>query len=234
MAANDGASSMKGLTHGLSKDKRYWRWMTIHQRCYREKNVSYPSYGAKGIKVDWVWHRDNPDGLYNFLEWIETKLKEADNPQKYIVTLNDMTKNYGPNNCSITTQQFAIQRRDMNSHSVDDVVAMRRLKRSNPEATLEDLVSLFGGKIWTISRALRGLSFSNADAIEPPLNPEEIRQEIYNKQNDERVAQRRAQGKRPLARQLKKLNKNKEQPALLPNASIFAFASSLILTSSGD
>jgi hypothetical protein len=156
-------------THGLSKDKRYWRWMIIHNRCYNKKNQAYSSYGAKGIAVDWEWHKDNPEGLYNFLEWIETKLKEAGNPQKYVVILDDVSKNYGPGNCSLSNQQAAIQRRAMNCYTAEQVVEMRRYRLQRPHESLESMVEKFGGTFSSLSRALCGITYSNVDAIEPPL-----------------------------------------------------------------
>lgn len=156
--------------HGMSKDKRYWRWITIHNRCYNKQNVAYSSYGAKGVGVDQVWHKDNPEGMYNFLEWLDNKLKEQNNPQKYTVTLDDRTKNYGPTNCSVSTQQAAVQRRAMNCYYAEQVVAMRRYKRADPDATLEDMVAVFGGTVSSLSRALMGVTYSNVDAIEPPIH----------------------------------------------------------------
>jgi hypothetical protein len=161
--------ALHDITHGMSKDKRYWRWMIIHNRCYKEKNPAYSSYGAKGIRVDWEWNRDNPEGLINFLEWLETKLKEANSPQKYIVALIDKTKNYGPNNCWISNQQKAIQSREMNCFTSEQVVVMRRHARANPNHTLEEMVAIFGGSTSSLSRALTGVTYSNVDAIEPPI-----------------------------------------------------------------
>lgn len=155
--------------HGLSKDKRYWRWRIMHNRCYNEKNQAYSSYGAKGTAVDHAWHRDNPEGLYNFMEWLEIKLREANNPAKYVIVLQDRTKNYGPTNCAIANQQLAVQSREMNRYDFDQVVAMRRFKRANPKATLEEIVQQFGGNIFSLSKALTGVTYSNVNTIEPPI-----------------------------------------------------------------
>jgi hypothetical protein len=157
------------LYHGLSKDKRYWRWRIIHNRCYNKKNQAYSSYGAKGTVVDWAWHKDNPDGLVNFLEWIDVKLAEAGKPLKYVLALVDKTKNYGPTNCMISNQQRAIQSRPMNSYTAEQVVEMRRYARANPDTTLEGLVAVFGGTGSSMSRALTGTTYSNVNAIEPPI-----------------------------------------------------------------
>jgi hypothetical protein len=155
--------------HGLSKDKRYWRWVTIHNRCYNKKNQAYSSYGARGTAVDFAWHKDNPDGLINFLEWLDTKLQEAGQPMKYIIALIDKTKNYGPTNCRISDQQKAIQSREMNCFTSEQVVVMRRHARANPEHTLEVMVAIFGGTTSSLSRALTGVTYSNVNALEPPI-----------------------------------------------------------------
>lgn len=169
----------------------------MHNRCYNKKNQAYSSYGAKGIAVDWVWHRDNPDGMVNFLEWLDISLKEAEHPAKWIVMLRDQTKNYGPTNCAISTQQTAVQRRKINSYSVEQVIAMRRYKKAHPETKQKQLAEMFGGTESSISQALTGVTYSNVDLVEPPIP---------------------FKYKRP---------PRPPEPELHPNASIFALADSL-------
>jgi hypothetical protein len=41
----------------------YKRWKSMMERCYREKNKDYKSYGAKGVTVDIRWH--------NFQNYVE-------------------------------------------------------------------------------------------------------------------------------------------------------------------
>jgi hypothetical protein len=188
-------------THGLSKDKRYWRWQIIHNRCYNKKNQAYSSYGAKGVVVEWEWHKDNPSGLFNFLEWIETKLKEAGNPSKYIVALQDKAKSYGPETCIISTQQAAIQRRkSINCYSAEQVIVMRKYARANPDATLEAIVAIYGGTISSLSQALTGTTYSNVDVIEPPI---------------------------PFKQRNHRLGKTSKKTRQAPNASVFALGRSL-------
>jgi hypothetical protein len=152
--------------------------MGIHAKCYRVDNQSYKRYGARGIKVDPEWHRDNSQGLQNFIDWLTTQLADHGNPEKYAVVLDDQAKHFGPSNCLVRSQQFAIQRRDMNAHSVTQVTEMRQYKRTHPEATLEDIVGLFGGTISSVSQALTGVTYSNLNDIEPPLNVDQIRKGI--------------------------------------------------------
>lgn len=189
MAANDGARN----THGMSRDRLYWRWMGIHAKCYREDNQSYKRYGARGITVEWEWHRDNNLGLQNFLNWLTKQLQDLDNPEKYVVVLDDQSKNFGPNNCLIRTHQFAIQRRDMNAFSPDRVLEMRRYKRANPEATLEEMMALFGGSSSAVSRVLTGVDYANLNEIEPPINVDQIRKGIKATHGKRRKAKKPAQ-----------------------------------------
>lgn len=218
MAANNGARN----THGMSRDRLYWRWMGIHAKCYRVDNASYTRYGAKGITVDWDWHRDNNLGLQNFVTWLESKLKELGNPDKYAVVLDDQSKSFGPTNCLVRTHQFAIQRRAFNAFSPDRVIEMRRYKRTHPETTLEQMAEKFGGSASSVSRVLTGVDYANVDAIEPPINVEQLRKEIKAKQR--------------LRREVEKLirlaEKYKDSPN--PNVSPFSLGTSIKLASFGE
>jgi hypothetical protein len=45
----------KITTHGLSNHRIYNVWRGMHTRCNDESAISYPNYGAKGIKVCKEW-----------------------------------------------------------------------------------------------------------------------------------------------------------------------------------
>ncbi len=44
-------------THGMTGTKLHWIWKGMLQRCYNKKHISYPYYGARGIKVCARWRR---------------------------------------------------------------------------------------------------------------------------------------------------------------------------------
>lgn len=193
MAANHGARN----THGMSRDRLYWRWMGIHAKCYREENPSYQRYGARGINVEWLWHRDNNLGLQNFLIWLTEKLQEQGNPEKYAVVLDDQTKNFGPGNCLVRSHQFAIQRREHNAFSPAKVIEMRQYKRAHPEATLMQMAELFGGSASGVSRVLSGVDYANLNEIAPPIDVDQIRKGIKATHGKRRKAKKPAQEKKP-------------------------------------
>lgn len=42
-------------THGCTKTRLYAVWLSMKKRCYYEKNISYPNYGGRCIKICEEW-----------------------------------------------------------------------------------------------------------------------------------------------------------------------------------
>lgn len=78
-------------------------------RCYREKDPSFKTYGAKGIKVAYDWIVD----INNFRSWAIKQLEAQQIPQSYFVENSakiqldriDPNKHYTPENCRFSTVQ---------------------------------------------------------------------------------------------------------------------------------
>ena len=45
-------------------------WHMMHQRTENPDHVAYKDYGGRGIKVCPEWHKSNPDGWKNFIEFV--------------------------------------------------------------------------------------------------------------------------------------------------------------------
>lgn len=72
----------------------------MHDRCYRAEHKSYINYGGRGISVDYEWHRKNPSGCKNFLDWYEKNYKSG-----LLIDRIDNDGNYGPDNCRFATRE---------------------------------------------------------------------------------------------------------------------------------
>lgn len=62
-------------THGLRHHYLYNTWKRMNDRCNNPSDPRYDRYHNKlGVRVCERWHRNNPDGLKNFIEDIEAHL----------------------------------------------------------------------------------------------------------------------------------------------------------------
>lgn len=81
----------------------YASWSAMHSRCKDPRNASYPSYGAKGIKVCERW----ADFTLFLADMGERPSKE------YSIDRLDPEKGYEPANCRwLTRQEQNARRRD--------------------------------------------------------------------------------------------------------------------------
>lgn len=87
-------TAQRNLTHGANargrRSKAYNTWAHVLQRCRNPKNVSYPDYGGRGIKVCDRW----ADSFENFL----ADMGEPPSPEHSIDRI-DYNGNYEPGNC---------------------------------------------------------------------------------------------------------------------------------------
>lgn len=43
-------------THGMTKNKEYWVWAAMKQRCLNKNDAAYANYGERGITISSEWH----------------------------------------------------------------------------------------------------------------------------------------------------------------------------------
>lgn len=75
--------------------KAYYCWMSMRNRCYNPKHVSYKDYGANGITVCKRWYD-------SYVDFIEDMGERPSN--HYSVDRKDSKGNYEPSNCKWSTR----------------------------------------------------------------------------------------------------------------------------------
>jgi hypothetical protein len=161
--------------HGLTKHKFYARWNSIVQRCNNENHKSYPQYGAKGVEINEVWSPNNPDGATNFIAWVEKEFSKSTKRHCELIKINfrvcrrNVHGNFEPSNCHLVWDEEFSQRRCNSALNVRTVIRMRRYSKANPLVTFTKIAALFNQSIQNVSRAVTGVSWVNANKIEPPL-----------------------------------------------------------------
>ncbi len=75
-------------THGMYGTPTYNSWAAMKQRCYYEKHIEYPRYGAKGIKVCEKWQT-----FEGFFEDMGMR------PEGATIERKDSRGDYEPSNC---------------------------------------------------------------------------------------------------------------------------------------
>ncbi len=151
--------------------EHYKRWSGMIQRCDNPNNRSFIERRSKGVCVDAVWCANNPEGLANYCKWVNEQLEkhpEFKNSEFRVARIQSEL-NYGPGNCVLMSHVDITRHRISSVLNVSVVVEMRRYKKANPHASLAEMEIKFKFSQANISRALRGISWSNADELEAPL-----------------------------------------------------------------
>jgi len=93
--------SSKRKENNIRKHPLYGIWWAMIYRCYKENNISYRNYGAKGVMVCDEWRND----FMSFYNWaIDNGWKKGLQIDKDKKAVNGIGLLYSPDTCSILTR----------------------------------------------------------------------------------------------------------------------------------
>jgi len=171
------------LLEAVGKHPFYRRWICMHGRCYSPRNEQYRRYGAKGVRVEWEWSRNNYLGFANYMQWIEKELNQLGwTPgSTFEVGRKDPKGNFSPDNCIIRLSHIETQQSASRCVlTFDKVVEIRQYARVHPMTSLKELAALFSLKYRTLVSALNSQHWANVDAVEPRVLLKEERKKESN------------------------------------------------------
>lgn len=94
----------RSYKHGLIRSGAYTSWRKMKDRCQDKKDISYPNYGGRGVKVCEEWQTF--DGFYKDM---------GKRPEGKSLDRIDPNGNYEPNNCRWAShKEQRANRRDSN------------------------------------------------------------------------------------------------------------------------
>ena len=141
-----------GKCRGGEDSKLYVIWRAMHNRCYREKDISYPSYGARGVTIGKEW-------LENFFAF-ESWAKAAGFAPGLHIDRIDLNAGYSPENCRWVTQHENNQNRRTTKLDRVKVKAIR-LAHQAKIMTVKEIAGFFGVCVSTVNYTIKGKRWSN-------------------------------------------------------------------------
>lgn len=130
--------------HGLSNSRPYNIWCGIKKRCYNKKNLAYPNYGGRGIKVCDMW-REDPEAFYL---WAISH-GYADN---LTIDRIDVNGDYCPENCRWTDR-----------HTQNTNQKLRKDNRTGYVGVIKYKWGMFGAEIRIFGKKVHLGSFSTIE-----------------------------------------------------------------------
>ena len=135
--------------HGLTKPGQhhplYATWRAMKQRCYCPNQISYPYYGAKGIKVCKRWR----DSFVSFL----ADVGERPGPE-YTLDRIKSSGDYKPGNVRWATITKQIQNRSMSRITMEQAREIRKLRAEGWKPTV--IARKYGLRYWTVWAITKG------------------------------------------------------------------------------
>lgn len=168
------------LTHSRVRDrtpsKSYRRRQQIKQRCYNEKDISYPYYGAKGVKM-WDGWIDNPAAFCEYVESLDGYDTEGSTIDRI-----DYTKDYEPGNLRWISLQEQQWNKSNNAWLTANGETRRVIEWAQALGVTRDTISQRIKRGWTPEEAVSTPSMQGKRLYKKAPAKQKQEQDIYAEQ----------------------------------------------------
>lgn len=144
-----------------SSHRLYHVWQSMNRRCGNPKSKDYKYYGGRGITVCSEWHRDNPEGFWNFVDDMSNSFIEGLELDRI-----DNEGHYSVSNCKWSTRSEQV----INSRTLDNKIGeVRWLNDGEETLHLAAMAKKYNLNPKLLQDRIGKMGLSLTDAINLPV-----------------------------------------------------------------
>lgn len=148
------------------------RWNGMCRRVLHPKDSAFKNYGGRGIRICDAWHPLNPNGMANYIDWVNDQLK-AFPGTSYQVDRRDNDGDYSPANCRLVSSMLNTQNTRLTKLNFEIVAEIRTLLKDVPKELrhkeITKMATSYDCTPTALTYAVNGRNWTNVNEVAKPL-----------------------------------------------------------------